>query len=1086
MAEFRLRKRKQLEQEPEQGVVAVPETPSLLGHVGSAVHALGSFLSTPSRIVHGGINALTGGEGGFGNLNPLDSTGGIEASRHLIRAGILPKNDPTKWELHDVTRGLVDMAGDPMTVLTPFGLTKAGLQAAKAGTLTRGVLPQIAAGERALLTARLPFQGVIGHAGAGADVANALNTAGQVTRLTPAIKAVAGSKPVRVARGVFDSAMEGVTHPILQPLMKARFEKLQQAVRDRQAMLVRLGREIDPEDAAALKAGSTFLPSEQIHSSLEGVTAAPAGFSHHTTELADEFDKALRGEQAYGPRQPVPLNDPAIKGYGARYKSQLPGDKLTGAASGARVIKRKDMLKGFTKGTHAPGGVNDVLQKLAKEAQDPAMSGLTRKDKVDALVTYLKANHGADIAIHYTTKGGKRVNRYRQLAKYAIDNPDLADPKNKLFGNHMLADVGRSLAGSDIRRINAETVADALAKAAQPAGGPGVTLREALMGKKGSLKYRTEMAEQIGARQGIHIPNKAANATGWQAAIDSVLDQTVDPELVKQLSFAKPRREMSAAGEQAANWWQQGLGLFKSGVLAFPASRVRDLVSGHVQNLLHGWGIPGKGAYADAARVMNGQMVKRDYSHVPAVQEWFAKKGWNIADPRFNTPENQTEAIRQLIAVHLPREHGFLGDLPSGQTGFTLQDVLRNVPGKTPTTTFRQFVADPLNTMRTLDPQAWNPLNVRGVGGRTDTGFAPIKASEKFSEASDVLNRGAGFLDQLHGGTNVNVAARNVNRAQINYDPATYSATEKLIKRNVAPFYSFTSRIVPETARQIADLGSPTSQLLKAQDRMYGENPAVPDYIADSAGVPMGRRPDGTLEFLSGLGLMHEPATKMLGQAVQGDAKGLTLNALAMLNPFMAKPLEGATGVSLSRDGEPLANLESNSGRLLSNMAVLAGLRDPEAGPVRYAGQNALDFLAGLTPADRLLSTARQLTDTRRGIGGLLTSEEPATPGKIGYELAAGLGPAVSGLRVTDVSPRKQLVTLRKRAEELAKEAGAKSREDVYFSKDQLARLRETDPALAARQEELQHLVNSLKAGRQVKQKEPGEFRLRKKEKSEG
>ena len=1086
MAEFRLRKRGVTGEEPQQPDGGAPEVPSsLLGHVGSAVHTLGSILSTPPRLLHGAINAATGGEGGFGNLNPLDSTGGIEASHHLVRAGILPENDPTKWELHDVTRGLVDMAGDPTSWLTPFGLTKAGLAASKAGTLAKGFGSQIAAGERALLAAHVPFQGVVGHVGTGTGVADALTKAGQVTRLTPAAQAVMGSKPVRVARGLFDSAMEGVTHPLLQPLMRDRFDKIQKAVKDRQSMLVRMGREIEPEDAAALAAKSTFTPSQQIHSALEGVTPAPTQFGHHATELADEFDKALKGEQALGTGWSGGLNDPALKGYGPRYKSQLAGDTLAGTgSSGARVIKRKDMLKGFAKGTHSPGGVNDVLQKLATEAQDPKYTALGRKDKVDTLAAYLKANHGPDILPTYVTKSGKSVNRYRELAKYALDNPDLADPAKKLFGNHVLADVGRALAGSDVRRINAETVAEALAKGAQAPGGPGVTLRQALMGKKGSLKYRNEMAEQVANRLGIAVPNKAANATAWKSTIDHVLEHTVDPELVKQLSFAKPRSKMSAAGEQGASLWQQGLNLFKSNTLAFPASRVRDLSSGAVQNVLHKMWSPG--ALEDARRVMNGDVLSRDYSHVPAVQDWFTKKGLNIADPLVNTPENQTEAVRQLFAVHLPREHGFLGDLPAGQPGFTLGDVLRNVPGQQPASTYEQFVGAPLRAVTSAPWGDWLPWNVRGVGDRTVSSFPPVKASEIFAESSDKLNRGTGFLHQLHDGTNVDVAAKNVNRAQINYDPATFSATEKFLKRNVAPFYSFTSRILPETARQVADLGSPTSQLIKAQDRAMGSDPRIPDYIQDS-GVHLATRPDGTMQMLQGLGLMHEPASKILGQAASGDAKGLGLGALAMLNPFVAKPLEGATGVSLSRDGEPLSNLESNSGRLLSNMAVLAGLRDKDAGPVKYPGQNALDFLAGMTPAYRLLSTGRQLTDTRRGIGGLLNSEEPVTASRVGTELAAGVLPSVSGLRLTDISPQKQGLTLRRRAEQLAKASGAKSREDVFFNTTELAKLRETDPALAAKQEQLQAMLKGLSGKKQSSKPKTAsnEFRLRKRDKSE-
>jgi hypothetical protein len=264
----------------------------------------------------------------------------------------------------------------------------------------------------------------------------------------------------------------------------------------------------------------------------------------------------------------------------------------------------------------------------------------------------------------------------------------------------------------------------------------------------------------------------------------------------------------------------------------------------------------------------------------------------------------------------------------------------------------------------------------------------------------------------------------------------------------------------------------------------------VPDYVLDSSGVPVQRKDDGTLQYLTGLGLMHEPATKILGQAVTGattgDLRPLGLNALSQLNPFISHPIEQAAGVSFAREGDATANMESNSGRLLSNMAVLAGLRHPDAGPVKFAGQSALDFVGGLTPADRLLSTARQLTDTRRGIGKLIMQDEPITAAQAGYELGVGVGPAVSGLRVTDISPQKQLVTLRQRAEKIAQEAGARTRNDVYFSRAERDKMKEANPALAAKQEEIQKLLNSLKAGRQVKSGKKQEIgRLRKRDKAD-
>ena len=167
------RKQCQPKSEPiETDEAGVPVAPSFLGHTMAAVHTLGSLLSASSRAVWGGLNAATGGEGGTGNLNPFDSTGGIELSHFLANKGLIAKNDDSRWELMptvengkfnpgDIGRGVIDMVGDPTTWLTPLGLTKAGSGLAKAGALEKGLINQIAAKQRALVSARVPFGGVI-------------------------------------------------------------------------------------------------------------------------------------------------------------------------------------------------------------------------------------------------------------------------------------------------------------------------------------------------------------------------------------------------------------------------------------------------------------------------------------------------------------------------------------------------------------------------------------------------------------------------------------------------------------------------------------------------------------------------------------------------------------------------------------------------------------------------------------------------------------------------------------------------------------------------------------------------------------
>ena len=125
----------------------------------------------------------------------------------------------------------------------------------------------------------------------------------------------------------------------------------------------------------------------------------------------------------------------------------------------------------------------------------------------------------------------------------------------------------------------------------------------------------------------------------------------------------------------------------------------------------------------------------------------------------------------------------------------------------------------------------------------------------------------------------------------------------------------------------------------------------------------------------------------------------------------------------------------------------MTGLRDEHAGPVKYGKipEAIAETALALSPLSRIASTARTLTDTRKNMGEKLAN-------------------TLTGLRITDVSPKKQQFTLIRRAEDLAKSEGAKARSDVYFNKADMEDLEKSNPKLAERQKQLQGMLNSLKA----------------------
>ena len=226
MADFQVIRRKSKQPADVPQDLSQEDQSSLLSKAGagamSGLHTIGSILSWPSRLLHGGINAAVGGKEGFGEnyLNPFDSRGGVEGSRHLINAGILAENNPNEWEWGDLGRGLADIALDPTTYAGP-GLTRLGVQAAKLskgakGALAAGRVAQIEAGQRALLNIGLPFSEPMISIGTGKGTADALRAIGRKTGLTKASKAVSQSYPATRLKALFDYRKQGLTHPTAQ------------------------------------------------------------------------------------------------------------------------------------------------------------------------------------------------------------------------------------------------------------------------------------------------------------------------------------------------------------------------------------------------------------------------------------------------------------------------------------------------------------------------------------------------------------------------------------------------------------------------------------------------------------------------------------------------------------------------------------------------------------------------------------------------------------------------------------------------------------------------------------------------------
>lgn len=153
--------------------------PSILSQAGrtalSGAAVIGNTLNKPSRALWGSLNYLAGGHsgGGLANLLPFSDTlgitnpdEGIEASKFFENRGWLPKNkEGLDW--YDPVRVGLDIAGDPLSYVSPLALTKTGTAASKAGTLSKGFANQIARGERGLIGLQAPLGRTLATVGHG-------------------------------------------------------------------------------------------------------------------------------------------------------------------------------------------------------------------------------------------------------------------------------------------------------------------------------------------------------------------------------------------------------------------------------------------------------------------------------------------------------------------------------------------------------------------------------------------------------------------------------------------------------------------------------------------------------------------------------------------------------------------------------------------------------------------------------------------------------------------------------------------------------------------------------------------------------
>lgn len=476
-------------------------------------------------------------------------------------------------------------------------------------------------------------------------------------------------------------------------------------------------------------------------------------------------------------------------------------------------------------------------------------------------------------------------------------------------------------------------------------------------------------------------------------------------------------------------------GLFKVGVLTWPARYVRDLVSGQFQNwAANQWSVR---SLRDAHRVLTGKGAD-NLAAIPIIRDELARSGLQA------TPENAADALRKLafrfkiVGRYEPISLPNTVALPEGST---LDDLLKQMPGNRYAERGPGFAPlaeakEALKGGRGTAGTTYNPLQAeyRGVGQGAENTFALAAAGDAMGHYTDGMNRLTPFIELLRKGVHPKEAARRIRASQIDYSPANKTRFTRDVIGRAFPFATFTMGAVPYTLSQLWEKpGGKLAQMIRMNAGLGSADATTPDYVAETASIPLGTRDDGSKSYITGLGLMHEDPLSFLGGGVQGSL----LELGSRLNPVVKAPLEWMTGESFFQKGpmggRDLSTMDPTLGRIAAN---LVGSTEP----VTFPGSDALEFVLGNSPLSRVLTTARTLTDARK---------DPLTK----------LSTLTTGIRVTDVSPAAQDAVLRERIQQLQRELGGRDFDTVTMPADKLAAL---PPEQRAKYDELRQAVNTL------------------------
>jgi len=926
---------------------------SLMGAAGSGLQFAGGTLEKlfggrAIRGLLGGVPrellSLIPGSDVLGITDPSQRVSGEDLLRQW---GVLSgEGEKGTFELRDLLGPALEIGLDPATYLS-FGasaLTKAGKAAEMAGELAPSMAGRIAAGQGGLMGLGLPFSepsAVLGTGQAAQKVAEALGDVYSGIRY---------SRPGTALAAMFQRDMGGTTSPILQQGLGQAADATRvrtAAMRDQLARMaggLSEAGEITPslsgelrsylEAQGGLAPGSTAM---DVGEQLKAMFAGPEGAAARERALGIPTGEI----ENYAPRQMTPLEKPTGSTWGGLQQPLKPFH--------VGQIGREDILTGITGET---AGINELVKDpeiRALAMNDPTSAQQIIRERflgmgpdVDANRLALNAKFDASLndPIARMSKGEldlrDALNSKWKQAQGLQDwitrlDPQYAEKGLDFFGNNLLTDVERRLSSGIKAEEQARALHGAIAKVAttQQQAGPGSVpviqlLKDVgLTSTAGARQTQMSILEQLGkisgpeaAEQflGMHVPADVANE------LSRYVQAIVKPETVTPLLKV----------------WDSITNLTKAGVTAFwPAKYTRDFGQGAFMNWIHDASDPRFGAlnpmkwlqpYKDASTVLREGGSIEDASLIKGME--------GLTDEQASKRLAEEMYARKVAGPEkLAGAAEAFGGLAPGARHAAEQEWV--IPGS---------AAGGLteNILQGLKEGTWNPLDVSGVAGKTQTTFKPAKAGMEAMEWIDDMNRGAAYIAKRRQGYLPDAAADVANKAQ--YDYTNLSSFEKSTMRRVMPFYNFTRQNIPAVFEQLMQQpGGKMASTIKAIASMRRDQGFVPEYIGEGLTIPVGQEDEtGKQRFLSNFGLPMEDVFGDIATGPSGATRTLQ-NILSETNPLIKAPLELAAGKQFF-SGRELSDLYGSTGNQLLDQALYN------------------------SPLSRFITTGRTLIDERKGL----------------------------------------------------------------------------------------------------------------------